>query len=136
MVKSNFQEEKGAILARQAFLWIKSGRSQRFVVVRQALWTSLQNVGGQGSDQSEKGRLELGAHKSWKENETILTGQAKEEPSGNPQSCNGLSFASASSVGAGGGGKPSHKVRAEGCFSSLGHESVPSPLPQPPPPQT
>lgn len=32
-----------------------------------------------------------------------------------------------------GGGKPSHKVRAEGCFSSLGHESVPSPLPQPPP---
>lgn len=104
MVKSNFQEEKGAILARQAFLWIKSGRSQRFVVVRQALWTSLQNVGGQGSDQSEKGRLELGAHKSWKENETILTGQAKEEPSGNPQSCNGLSFASASSVGAGGGG--------------------------------
>ena len=47
---------------------------------------------GQGSDQREKERLELGAHKSWREYETVLTGQDKKEPPGNQQSCNALSF--------------------------------------------
>lgn len=40
-------------------------------------WILLQNIGGQVSDLTEKMRLELGACKSWKISETILTGDAK-----------------------------------------------------------